>query len=159
MSKHILLLALLAITMFSFPSCKGTKKASTNSGKVTIPNSGKGGVQFVESATLTSVLELAEKENKLVFVDFYATWCTPCKMMKEDVFPDKNIGEFFKKNFISYSVDAEKGNGVNLAVVYSVTAYPTLIFMDAKGRVLESKQGAAYHTELMEMAKRALGNP
>jgi thiol:disulfide interchange protein len=157
MTKYILVLALLTSTLFLFPSCKGTKKATTSSGGVTIPNSGKGGVQFVESATLTSVLELAEKENKLVFVDFYATWCTPCKMMKEDVFPDKTIGEFFKKNFISYSVDAEKGNGINLAVVYGVKAYPTLLFLDAKGRVLESKQGAAYHTELMEMAKRALG--
>jgi thiol:disulfide interchange protein len=137
-------------------SCNSSKRATSNSGKVNKGNSSKGGVQFVDSKTLTAVLEQAEKENKLVFVDFYTNWCTPCKMMDEDVFPDRIIGTFFKKNFISYKVNAEKGNGINLAVVFNVGVYPTLLFLNEKGRVLESKQGAAYHTELMAMANRAL---
>ena len=156
MNRLLLFIALICTTLFLFPSCHGSKKATSSSGKVTKTNNKKDGVQFVESSTLSAVLEQAEKERKLVFVDFYATWCTPCKMMDEDVFSDKAIGEFFKKNFLSYKVDAEKGNGVNLAVVYNVSAYPTLLFLDEKGRVMESKQGAAYHTELMAMANRAL---
>lgn len=154
--KRILFFICLISTLFLLPSCGGSKKASSNSGKVSTSKKKTGGVQFVSSSTLTDVLEKAEREDKLVFVDFYTSWCTPCKMMDEDVFPDKTIGLFFKKNFLSYKVDAERGNGVNLAMVYNVTAYPTLLFLNEKGRVLESKQGAAYHTELMEMANRAL---
>lgn len=156
--KQLLIIACLFSTLFIASSCNGTKRASSKSGKVTNGKSKTGGVQFVDSKTLTAVLEQAERENKLVFVDFYTTWCTPCKLMDEDVFPDKTIGTFFKNNFISYKVDAEKGNGVNLAVVYNVGVYPTLLFLNEKGRVLESKQGAAYHTELMEMANRALNS-
>jgi len=156
--KRILLLSLFLSSLFILPSCNSSKKATSKSGKVTKTKSRTGGVAFVKSKTLSAVLDQAKKENKLVFVDFYTTWCTPCKMMNEDVFPDKTIGTFFKKNFISYKVDAEKGNGVNLAMVYNVAVYPTLLFMDEKGRVLESKQGAAYHTELMKMANRALSS-
>ncbi|HHS95440.1 MAG TPA: DUF255 domain-containing protein [Phaeodactylibacter sp.] len=141
---------LFPLLIFTASSCGGSK----NSLKKPKPN--KVGVHFVESETLTAVLEQAEKENKLVFVDFYATWCVPCKMMDEDVFPDKTIGEFFKKNFISYKVNGLKGNGINLATVFNVTAYPTLLFLNPKGKVLVSRRGAAYHSDLMNMAKRAL---
>ncbi|MFK7808326.1 MAG: thioredoxin family protein [Saprospiraceae bacterium] len=158
MNRTLLFLILIIASFIVFPSCNSSKRTSNKVGKVKKSKSKTGGVQFVESKTLTAVLEQAERENKLVFVDFYTTWCTPCKMMDQDVFPDRNIGTFFKKNFLSYKVNAEKGNGVNLAVVYNVSAYPTLLFLNEKGRVLESKQGAAYQTELMAMANRALAN-
>lgn len=76
--------------------------------------------------------------------------------MDQDVFTDKRLAKFMNDNFVSYKVNAEKGNGVNLAVVYEIYAYPTLLFMDEKGKVLEQKVGAAYQTEMMEMAQRAL---
>jgi len=149
--KKILFVAIM-ILLFLLSSCKGTKTAS--SGKVIK----KDGVTFVKSPTLTAVLEKATSENKLVFVDFYTTWCLPCKMMDEDVFPDKNIGDFMNDNFISYKVNGEKGNGVNLVTVFDVQLYPTIMFLDQNGRVLERKEGAAYHTELKEMAERALAS-
>lgn len=159
MTRTLTFFFLLLSTILILTSCNSSRKTSSGKiGKVTKPKSKSGGVQFVESNTLTAVLEQAERENKLVFVDFYATWCTPCKMMDQDVFTDRNIGTFFKKNFLSYKVDGEKGNGVNLAVVYNISAYPTLLFLNEKGRVLESKQGAAYQTELMAMANRALAS-
>ena len=139
----------LAVAMIG---CKGAKKST----KVTVPK--QKGVAFVKANSLTDVLERAEAQNKLVFVDFYTTWCLPCKLMDQDVFPDDEIGKFMNDNFISYKVDAEKGNGPNLAFVYSVSAYPTLVFMDAKGNVLQKKEGAAYHTELREMANAALAS-
>ncbi|MEM6965300.1 MAG: thioredoxin domain-containing protein [Bacteroidota bacterium] len=139
----LLLLPLLCL------QCKSSKRSAQASSQRT-------GVEFVQSATLSDVLDKAAAENKLVFVDFYATWCQPCKMMQKDVYPDQTISSFFNKNFISYKIDGEKGNGRNLAALYNVKAYPTLVWLDAKGRVVERKEGAAYHTELMRLAKSAL---
>ena len=140
--------------LFIFPlllmNCKSSKKV------VVSPTKTKVGVQFKKSPTLTKVLERAKTEDKLVFVDFYTSWCLPCKMMDEDVFSDKEIGKFMNKNFINYKVDAEKNNGINLAFVYQVKVYPTLFFMDQEGNVLEKKVGAAYHTELKDMGERAI---
>ena len=45
---------------------------------------------------------------------------------------------------------------MNLAALYQVNVFPTLVFLDKNGRVLERKEGAAYHTELRSMAERAL---
>jgi len=113
-------------------------------------------VYFDDSDTLTEVLDKAAAKDKLVFVDFYTSWCLPCKMMDQDVFTDKKVKAFFDKNFISYKVNAEKGNGVNLATIFEVRAYPTLLFLDDKGRVVQKKEGALYPTGLLEFAQSAL---
>ncbi len=147
--KNILLLSLLSV-VFLFSSCKGSKNTIG-----TKPSKKTKGVHFVKSESLTDVLEAAEKEGKFVFVDFYTTWCLPCKVMDEEVFPDKELGDFFKENFISYKVNAEKDNGVNLATVYNVGAYPTLIFMDEKGTTVERSDGSLSYSALMQMAERA----
>ena len=111
---------------------------------------------FVQSDNLSSVLKKAERENKLVFVDVYTTWCLPCKMMDQDVFTHQATADIFNKDYISYKVDAEKNNGLIIAFNYDVIEYPTLLFLDTKGKVLERKEGAAYHTELLALAKSAL---
>ncbi|MFK8101830.1 MAG: thioredoxin family protein [Saprospiraceae bacterium] len=150
--KKFLFLSFLILPLF-ISSCKSSKKSTASSPKSTKT---KYGVQFTKSPTLTKILSKAEAENKLVFVDFYTSWCLPCKMMDEDVFPDREIGKFMNKNFISYKVNGEKDNGINLAFLFQVNTYPTLLFIDQKGNVLEKKIGAAYHTELRSMGERAM---
>lgn len=113
-------------------------------------------VHFIKNSTLTDVVEKAEREGKVVFLDVYTDWCLPCKLMTEDVYSNEDIGDFMNENFINYKVNAEKGNGPDLTVLYNIQSFPGLFFLDHKGRVLEQKEGAAYHTELREMANRAL---
>lgn len=143
---------LLYISLF-FCSCNGSKKLTNSK-----PSANQVGVHFVQANLLSEVLDQAAAENKMVFVDFYTTWCLPCKLMDEDVFSDREIGNFMNDHFISYKVDAERGNGPNLQQLFGVYAYPTLLFMDSNGKVVERKEGAAYHTELKAMASRALAN-
>jgi len=147
-----LISSFLLFSLLLFSQCGGSKKAT----KVTTHL--KHGVTFIQSKTLSNVINIAEKEGKLVFIDFYATWCVPCKMMDKDVFPDKDIGLFFNENFINYKVDGEKGNGQNLAALYDVKAYPTLVWVDKRGRVMARTEGGTYHTELMKLAESALKN-
>src|SRR5436305_1856241 len=84
------------------------------------------GIHFIED-DWGYALKTAKDENKLVFLDIYATWCGPCKMLKQYTFTDSSVGDFFNKNFISISVDGEKGVGPQLAQQYSIEGYPTLI--------------------------------
>ena len=138
----------LSILLF-FAACSSKKT-------VIVPE--PAGVQFMQSDKLMPVLEVAKTENKLVFVDFYTTWCLPCKLMDEDVFTDKELSKFLNDNFVNYKVDAEKGNGANLSVLYQIIAYPTLLFLDAEGNVLSRKIGAAYQTELRKLAEEAIAS-
>lgn len=135
--------------------CK-SKQLITNS-----KSGNKYAIDFVDSDLLMPVLERAENEDKMVFLDFYTTWCMPCKLMDEDVFTDKELGKYFNDNFLSMKIDAESETGGNLAGIFEVRAYPTLIFLDKKGVAVVRKEGVAYHSELKSMAQQALrtGNP
>ena len=139
------IMIILGLAIFAF-SCNSTKQV------VAV----KEGVDFVNSDKLTPILEMASSKNKLVFVDFYTTWCLPCKLMDEDVFTDKAVSALMNDNFISYKVNAEKDNGPNLALLYQVNVFPTLLFLDKDGKVLVRKEGAAYQTEMKSLAEEAM---
>ncbi len=95
-----------------------------------IPISAMGqGITFFEGTWDQTVNE-AKKENKLIFVDFYAQWCGPCLNMAEAVFPLPDVGSFYNTHFISAKIDAENGEGIALAKKYGVTKYPTYLFID-----------------------------
>ena len=113
-------------------------------------------VDFAPTDKLSEAIALAETEGKLVFLDFYTTWCLPCKLMDEEVFSDPAFGEFMNERFVSLKVDAERGNGPNLAALYAVGAYPTLIFVDRNGRELTRREGSAAQRKLRHLAAEAL---
>lgn len=86
-----------------------------------------------DNNTFNKVLERAKKENKQVFVDCYAVWCGPCKMLEKDIFPDKKVGEFLNEKFINFKSDMEKGEGIILRKKYNITFYPTLLILNSDG--------------------------
>jgi thioredoxin-related protein len=109
------------------------------------------GIPF-HKGDFASALSQAKAENKLVFVDFYATWCAPCKYMVNAVFPDTALGNFFSRNFISIQIDAERQERDLLNKV-RVEAYPTLAFFNADGKVMYQTKGAMDAPSLLNMAK------
>lgn len=75
----------------------------------------------------------AKAEKKMVFVDFYTSWCGPCKMMARDVFPQKELGDYMNKTFVCVKYDAEKEEK-ELVGRSNITAYPTFVIFDADGK-------------------------
>jgi thiol-disulfide isomerase/thioredoxin len=115
------------------------------------------GIEF--SHDLSESLKKAKAENKLVFVDFYTSWCGPCKVMTAEVFPLPNVGTYFNSNFISCKVQCDdKGIGVELGNKYKIIAYPTLMFLNGDGELVHSFVGSTSGNGLIEAAKVAL-NP
>ena len=117
------------------------------------------GVDFFHGSFEEAKLE-AKVQGKLIFMDAYAVWCGPCKMMTNNVFPQDKVGDFFNKHFINMKVDMEKGEGVDLRRQYGVSAYPTLLLIDAEGAVVQQIKGARGADALIEWAKKAnMPNP
>ena len=94
------------------------------------------GMKFEENKSFKELLSIAKKENKLLFLDAYTTWCGPCKLMAKNVFPQAPVGEFYNANFINSKIDMEKGEGIDLAKKYNVRAYPTYLFINGDGELI-----------------------
>ena len=116
---------------------------------------GEKGITFIEQ-DWDKALKQAKAQKKLVFLDIYATWCGPCKMLKKNTFSDDKVGDFFNKNFINVSVDGEKGVGPQLAQKFSIQAYPSLIVADGDGNPVLFTMGYIPPETLMEFAQAAL---
>lgn len=113
-------------------------------------------VQFEQHDMLSMSMEKAKKTGKPIFIDFYTTWCAPCRLMDDEVFNNRQTADFLNKNFVNVKVNGEKGNGPTLAALFNVRSYPTLLFLDEMGNVLERKDGAAFYSELTRMGNNAL---
>lgn len=113
------------------------------------------GIQFIED-DWNIALKKAKEQNKLVFLDIYATWCGPCKMLKQYTFTDTSVGNFFNNNFVNVSVDGEKGVGPQLAQQFSIEGYPSLIITDAEGKPVLVTAGYIPAEELLKFAGEAV---
>jgi len=114
------------------------------------------GIDFFHG-TWEEALTKAKKENKLIFLDAYAAWCGPCKRMARTTFMNKEVGDFFNKNFINYKMDMEKhADGKRLSQKYRLTAYPTLFFIDAKENVAHKTVGGLNNSQAISFGKEAL---
>src|SRR5258708_3895929 len=113
-----------------------------------------GPIAWLES--LPDAQKVAAKEKKVIFVDFWAEWCGPCKQMLSTTYKDSKVVEK-SKGFVPVLVNIDKQE--DLAKKYKVEAIPTVIFMNSKGKILESKIGftnAAEFQKLMDKAQKKL---
>ena len=94
-----------------------------------------------EDSDFKTILAKAKTEKKLIFLDAYAAWCGPCKLMERNVFTDANVADYYNKNFINAHFDMEKGEGRELAAKYGIRSYPTLLFLNGEGEVVGKELG------------------
>ncbi len=113
------------------------------------------GIEFFHG-TWQETLAKAKAENKLIFVDAFASWCGPCKNMAANVFTQAKVGSYFNDNFINYKVDMEKPENSEFAGKYPVSAYPTLMMLDATGKLVQKVVGGQQADPLIEFGKKAL---
>lgn len=113
------------------------------------------GIQF-SNKTWEEVLLLARTEQKTIFMDAYATWCGPCKMMDRNTFSDDDVSRLYNARFVNVKMDMEKGEGPALAERYGVRAYPTLLFIDGNGDVVHRAVGYHDADQFVELGQVAL---
>jgi thiol:disulfide interchange protein len=159
--KKILLSAICFAFIFStfscgLTGCNSTKKTATT--KVEEPKVEKTETRLVFQSNddLSAALDKAKAEKKAIFIDFYTTWCMPCRMMDESVFRDWDVAEYMAENVVSVKVNAEKGRGIELKSQFGVGAYPTFVFVAPDGKELSRNEGTMSIADFKKMAKTAV---
>ena len=111
-----------------------------------------------ETTTFKEILAKAKREKKLVFMDAYAAWCGPCKLMEKNIFPLPAVKEYYNANFINARFDMEKGEGRDIAVKYGVRSYPSYLFLNGDGEVVMTNYGYMGEQDFIAIGKEA-NNP
>ncbi|MEP7376092.1 MAG: DUF255 domain-containing protein [Chitinophagaceae bacterium] len=126
------------------------------------------GIHFEKRMTWDQIKEKAKEENKYIFIDCYATWCAPCKLMERDIFPLEKVGKLYNEKFVSIKVQAdrtEKDNGTikswynvaeKITTQYKVSAYPTFLYLTPEGKLMHRASGAFDIEQFMTLANDAI---
>lgn len=126
-----------------------------NNPKVDFKEDTTDGIHF-QKGNWQQALDLAKKENKVVFLDIYATWCGPCKQLKKYTFADKSAGDFFNANFVNVALEGEQEEGAVLAQNFGIEAYPTLMFVTPEGELITKSPGFRTASDLINLGQQIL---
>jgi tetratricopeptide (TPR) repeat protein len=104
---------------------------------------------------MLKAMEKAKQQNKPIFVELYADWCTICKKMEKEVLPDPKVAKELEK-FVTVRLNGEEWP--NLMERYQVRGYPTLLFLDKYSNYISKLSGMPTKDLVIREAIRAREN-
>ena len=95
-----------------------------------------------ETGSTDALHEMALQLGKPVFIDLYADWCPPCRMMEQRVFSKKEVGEFMEKYFVAAKYNVDQTTGRELMQRYGSGSIPLYLVFSPDGELLGRITGA-----------------
>jgi thioredoxin-related protein len=150
--KKTFLLVLVVIVGYSFTQFDKTKKISDEG-------------STINWMTFEQAVAAQKKNPKKIMMDAYTDWCGPCKMLDAQTFKNADVVKYVNANYYAVKFDAEgnesisfkgktysnpnydpakdksRNSGHQLAGLFQVQAYPTILFLDEQTNVLAPVKG------------------
>lgn len=151
----ILVIAVVAIAGIQFFSAQKATAANVNQSQ----SADKATIELTKAEFLKKVVDYESNPKewkylgeKPAIVDFYASWCGPCKMLSPIL---EELAKEHKDDIIIYKVNTE--NEPELAAAFGIQSIPTLLFIPMKGNP-QMIMGAQPKPELNAMITKYLLN-
>ena len=79
----------------------------------------------------------AKKSGKPLLLDFGASWCPPCQVMRQHSWPDPRVRQAVLDGFVPVYLDADDDGSIAPTERYGISTIPAVLVVDAKdGAVL-----------------------
>ncbi len=114
------------------------------------------GIKFFKG-NLEEAIAKAKEENKLVFIDAYAAWCGPCKMMDRSTFKEDAVGEYYNEKFINVKLNVDDKSNEQFVSAQAIRSIPYYAFLNGEGTVVHSGMGFLEESEFIQLGQTAMG--
>ena len=174
MVKKLFLVSMIALTGFAF-NCNQIEAKNSDGDIVTINKDSDKAPDFALKSVDGKIVKLSDYKGKIIIIDFWATWCPPCRRGIPDLV---EIQKEYKKDLvvIGISLDAAKTikdvpgfikeYGINYPIVYGdqqvtidyggIRSIPTSFVIDQKGNVVDSNVGLVSKETFVNKIKELL---
>jgi peroxiredoxin len=160
----VLILTLMAIAMFV--SLDNKKEEPAKDASAQILEAGVKAPDFELKTLKGDTVKLSELKGKKVMLNFWATWCAPCKKEMPDmqklheeasedlvilavnIDPQLDVQGFIDENGITFPILLDEEDKVNQQ--YQVVSIPTSFFIDSNGVIQEKFIGAMPHDAMVQ---------
>lgn len=103
---------------------------------------------------ITSIEELSTNSNKNTLLFFTGKWCSPCQIMKRQVFADKEVAMIVNSQNIAVMIDIDAPKTKELVAYYKIGATPTTVIVDSEGKVLDYAVGKIGKKKFLELIRQ-----
>lgn len=105
---------------------------------------------------LATAIKKAKSKNLPIMIDIYTDWCSWCKELDKNTYANEKVIETAKK-IVSVKLNPETSEeGEEIAKKYGVKGYPTILFINADGFVLENVGGYIEGEKFVPYMKNAI---
>jgi len=105
-------------------------------------------------ADYSAAQEQALESDKPIILFFTGKWCSPCQIMKREVWADEQVMAIVNEAFIPVTIDVDDPNAAATLNLYRVGVTPTTIITDSSGNVLQYRQGRISKPDFIQMLEQ-----
>lgn len=106
------------------------------------------------ASDFTSAKNMSKESNKNILIFFTGKWCAPCRIMKREVFADKEVMKVINSEVVPVIIDIDDSSSSELIKQYKISVTPTTIIIDPQGKMLEYITGKIEKDEFLKMLNK-----
>jgi len=104
--------------------------------------------------TMASAQDLANESEKNMLLFFTGDRCVPCRIMKREVFADKEVAKAINSKIIPIMINIDDPEMKDIVTQYNIGGTPITLFTDPQGNVLDYAVGKIGKTKFIELVEK-----